>query len=90
MKGVAWDGVGAPQLESAKKATELISEVSPCKTIRESGLPINEAFPKGYVRIFCRNSHIIIVVALRLCLYLSLCNLSGGVCNCNTLVMKLL
>ncbi|XP_056883449.1 nebulin-related-anchoring protein isoform X2 [Takifugu flavidus] len=26
MKGVAWDGVGAPQLESAKKATELISE----------------------------------------------------------------
>lgn len=28
MKGVAWDGVGAPQLESAKKATELISEVS--------------------------------------------------------------
>ncbi len=28
MKGVAWDGVGAPQLESAKKAGELISEVS--------------------------------------------------------------
>lgn len=26
MKGVAWDGVGAPQLESAKKAGELISE----------------------------------------------------------------
>ncbi|KAA8581535.1 hypothetical protein FQN60_003116 [Etheostoma spectabile] len=25
MKGVAWDGVGAPQLESAKKAGELIS-----------------------------------------------------------------
>lgn len=52
MKGVAWDGVGAPQLESAKKATELISEVSKCKTIRESGLPINEAFPKGYIWIF--------------------------------------
>lgn len=30
MKGVAWDGVGAPQLESAKKAGELISEVSAC------------------------------------------------------------
>ena len=28
MKGVAWDGVGAPQLESAKKAGELISDVS--------------------------------------------------------------
>lgn len=28
MKGVAWDGVGAPQLESAKKAGELLSEVS--------------------------------------------------------------
>lgn len=28
MKGVAWDGMGAPQLESAKKATALISEVS--------------------------------------------------------------
>lgn len=27
MKGVAWDGVGAPQLESAKKAGELLSEV---------------------------------------------------------------
>lgn len=27
MKGVAWDGVGAPQLESAKKAGELISDV---------------------------------------------------------------
>ncbi|KAM7370772.1 hypothetical protein PAMP_010293 [Pampus punctatissimus] len=26
MKGVAWDGVGAPQLESAKKAGELISD----------------------------------------------------------------
>ncbi|KAK7919568.1 hypothetical protein WMY93_010852 [Mugilogobius chulae] len=26
MKGVAWDGVGAPQLESAKKAGELVSE----------------------------------------------------------------
>nr|XP_057917668.1 nebulin-related-anchoring protein isoform X1 [Doryrhamphus excisus] len=26
MKGVAWDGVGAPQLESARKAGELISE----------------------------------------------------------------
>lgn len=26
MKGVAWDGVGAPQMESAKKAGELISE----------------------------------------------------------------
>ncbi|XP_068162004.1 nebulin-related-anchoring protein isoform X2 [Antennarius striatus] len=26
MKGVAWDGVGAPQLESAKKAGQLISE----------------------------------------------------------------
>ncbi|KAF7204368.1 nebulin-related-anchoring protein isoform X2 [Nothobranchius furzeri] len=26
MKGVAWDGVGAPQLEAAKKAGELISE----------------------------------------------------------------
>uniref|UniRef100_A0A673AHS4 Nebulin-related anchoring protein n=1 Tax=Sphaeramia orbicularis TaxID=375764 RepID=A0A673AHS4_9TELE len=26
MKGVSWDGVGAPQLESAKKAGELISE----------------------------------------------------------------
>lgn len=30
MKGVAWDGVGAPQLESAKKAGELISDVSIC------------------------------------------------------------
>lgn len=30
MKGVAWDGVGAPQLESAKKAGELISDVSTC------------------------------------------------------------
>lgn len=49
MKGVAWDGVGAPQLESAKKATELISEVNPYKTTRESGLPINEAFPKGSI-----------------------------------------
>ncbi len=28
MKGVAWDSVGAPQLESAKKAGELISDVS--------------------------------------------------------------
>uniref|UniRef100_A0A8D3C1M3 Nebulin-related anchoring protein n=1 Tax=Scophthalmus maximus TaxID=52904 RepID=A0A8D3C1M3_SCOMX len=28
MKGVAWDGVGAPQLESAKKAGDLISDVS--------------------------------------------------------------
>lgn len=28
MKGVAWDGVGAPQLESAKRAGELISDVS--------------------------------------------------------------
>lgn len=28
MKGVAWDGVGAPQLEAAKKAGELISDVS--------------------------------------------------------------
>lgn len=28
MKGVAWDGVGAPQLESAKKAGDLLSEVS--------------------------------------------------------------
>ena len=27
MKGVAWDGVGAPQMESAKKAGELLSEV---------------------------------------------------------------
>lgn len=27
MKGAAWDGMGAPQLESAKKATALISEV---------------------------------------------------------------
>uniref|UniRef100_A0A671X2A7 Nebulin-related anchoring protein n=1 Tax=Sparus aurata TaxID=8175 RepID=A0A671X2A7_SPAAU len=26
MKGVAWDGVGAPQMESAKKAGELISD----------------------------------------------------------------
>uniref|UniRef100_A0A3B5BEZ1 Nebulin related anchoring protein n=1 Tax=Stegastes partitus TaxID=144197 RepID=A0A3B5BEZ1_9TELE len=26
MKGVAWDGVGAPQLESAKKAGELLSD----------------------------------------------------------------
>ncbi|XP_061611448.1 nebulin-related-anchoring protein isoform X1 [Phyllopteryx taeniolatus] len=26
MKGVAWDGVGAPQLESAKKAGELVSD----------------------------------------------------------------
>ncbi|KAJ0015993.1 hypothetical protein NQD34_014283 [Periophthalmus magnuspinnatus] len=26
MKGVAWDGIGAPQLESAKKAGELVSE----------------------------------------------------------------
>lgn len=49
MKGVAWDGVGAPQLESAKKATKLISEVSPRRTIRESGLPMNEAFTKGYI-----------------------------------------
>lgn len=32
MKGVAWDGVGAPQLESAKKAGELISDVSVCVT----------------------------------------------------------
>lgn len=30
MKGVAWDGVGAPQLESAKKAGALISDVSTC------------------------------------------------------------
>lgn len=29
MKGAAWDGMGAPQMESAKKATALISEVSP-------------------------------------------------------------
>ena len=28
MKGVAWDGVGAPQMESAKKAGDLISDVS--------------------------------------------------------------
>lgn len=28
MKGVAWDGVGTPQLEAAKKAGELISDVS--------------------------------------------------------------
>lgn len=28
MKGVAWDGVGAPQLEAARKAGELISDVS--------------------------------------------------------------
>jgi len=28
MKGVAWDGVGAPQLESAKKAGEMLSNVS--------------------------------------------------------------
>ena len=27
MKGVAWDGVGAPQMESAKKAGDLLSEV---------------------------------------------------------------
>lgn len=32
MKGVAWDGVGAPQLESAKKAGELISDVGTCVT----------------------------------------------------------
>lgn len=30
MRGVAWDGVGAPQLESAKKAGELISDVGIC------------------------------------------------------------
>lgn len=28
MKGVAWDSVGAPQMESAKKAGDLISDVS--------------------------------------------------------------
>lgn len=37
MKGVAWDGVGAPQLESAKKAGELISDVSMCVTAARSG-----------------------------------------------------
>lgn len=29
MKGVAWDSVGAPQMESARKAGELISDVNP-------------------------------------------------------------
>lgn len=33
MKGVAWDGVGAPQLESAKKAGDLISDVSMWKKV---------------------------------------------------------
>lgn len=28
MKGVAWDGMGAPQMELAKKAGELTSDVS--------------------------------------------------------------
>uniref|UniRef100_A0A8C9WUP2 Nebulin-related anchoring protein n=1 Tax=Sander lucioperca TaxID=283035 RepID=A0A8C9WUP2_SANLU len=34
MKGVAWDGVGAPQLESAKKAGELISNVTINSAVR--------------------------------------------------------
>lgn len=33
MKGVAWDSAGAPQMESAKKAGELISDVS-CTSIQ--------------------------------------------------------
>lgn len=37
MKGVAWDGVGTPQLESAKKAGELISEVSVYCMVLNSG-----------------------------------------------------
>lgn len=42
MKGVAWDGVGAPQLESAKKAGELISEV---RTLRYYFKSQPSAFP---------------------------------------------
>uniref|UniRef100_A0A8C2HNQ7 Nebulin-related anchoring protein n=1 Tax=Cyprinus carpio TaxID=7962 RepID=A0A8C2HNQ7_CYPCA len=42
MKGVAWDSVGAPQLESAKKAGELISDVShtSCKFNMKSKLSL--------------------------------------------------
>uniref|UniRef100_A0A7N6A8A4 LIM zinc-binding domain-containing protein n=1 Tax=Anabas testudineus TaxID=64144 RepID=A0A7N6A8A4_ANATE len=39
MKGVAWDGVGAPQLESAMKAGELISDVSSKDNISVRHLP---------------------------------------------------
>lgn len=40
MKGVAWDSAGAPQMESAKKAGELISDVSCTQFNMKSNYPI--------------------------------------------------